>query len=66
MESVDHLYVFHSDDEVLQMVEQCGFKPVNRDLAFLTVQPYRDNPQLIELLKKLENPATAILIAAKR
>jgi 2-polyprenyl-3-methyl-5-hydroxy-6-metoxy-1,4-benzoquinol methylase len=66
MESVDHLYLFHSDDEVLQMVEQCGFKPVNRDLAFLTVQPYRDNPKLIEQLKKLENPATAILIAAKR
>jgi 2-polyprenyl-3-methyl-5-hydroxy-6-metoxy-1,4-benzoquinol methylase len=66
MESVDHLYLFHSDDEVLQMVEQCGFKPVNRDLAFLTVQPYRSNPKLVEQLKNLENPATAILIVAKR
>jgi 2-polyprenyl-3-methyl-5-hydroxy-6-metoxy-1,4-benzoquinol methylase len=65
MESVDHLYLFRSDDEVLQMVEQCGFKPLNRDIAFLTVKPYRDDPGLIEKLKKWKTPATSIVIAAK-
>ncbi len=66
MESVDHLYLFHSDEDVLQMAEECGFKVLNRELAFLTVQPYRDNPKIIERLKRLANPATVILIAAKR
>jgi 2-polyprenyl-3-methyl-5-hydroxy-6-metoxy-1,4-benzoquinol methylase len=66
MESVDHLYLFHSDEEVLQMVEECGFKLINRELAFLTVQPYQDNPKIIERLKRHANPATAILIASKK
>ena len=66
MESVDHLYLFHSDEDVLQMVEDCGFKVLSRELAFLTVQRYRDNPKIIERLKRLANPATVILIAAKR
>jgi 2-polyprenyl-3-methyl-5-hydroxy-6-metoxy-1,4-benzoquinol methylase len=66
MESVDHLYLFHSDEEVLQMVEECGFKVLNHELAFLTVRPYRDNPKTIEKLKRLANPATAILIASKK
>jgi 2-polyprenyl-3-methyl-5-hydroxy-6-metoxy-1,4-benzoquinol methylase len=65
MESVDHLYLFRSDEEVVQMVEACGFKLLNRELAFLSVQPYRDNPKIIERLKRLANPATVILIAAK-
>jgi 2-polyprenyl-3-methyl-5-hydroxy-6-metoxy-1,4-benzoquinol methylase len=66
MESVDHLYLFHSDEEVLQMAEDCGFKVLNHELAFLTVQPYRNNPKIIERLKRLANPATVILTAGKR
>jgi 2-polyprenyl-3-methyl-5-hydroxy-6-metoxy-1,4-benzoquinol methylase len=66
MESVDHLYLFRSDEEVLQMVEGAGFKVLNRELAFLTVQQYRDNPKMIERLKRLANPATAIVVAAKK
>jgi 2-polyprenyl-3-methyl-5-hydroxy-6-metoxy-1,4-benzoquinol methylase len=66
MESVDHLYLFHSDKEVVEMVEECGFKVLNHELAFLTVKPYRDNPQIIEKLKRSANPATAIVIAGKK
>jgi 2-polyprenyl-3-methyl-5-hydroxy-6-metoxy-1,4-benzoquinol methylase len=66
MESVDHLHLFHSDEEVVQMVEECGFEVLNRELAFLTVQPYRDNPKIISRLKRQENPSTAILIVSKR
>jgi 2-polyprenyl-3-methyl-5-hydroxy-6-metoxy-1,4-benzoquinol methylase len=58
MESVDHLYLF-------RMVEECGFKLVNHDLAFLTAQPYRNNPKIIESLKRRARPATAIVIASK-
>jgi 2-polyprenyl-3-methyl-5-hydroxy-6-metoxy-1,4-benzoquinol methylase len=65
MESVDHLYLFRSDDEVVQMMEDSGFKVLNRELAFLTIQPYRDNPKVIKRLKQQANPATAILIAAR-
>jgi 2-polyprenyl-3-methyl-5-hydroxy-6-metoxy-1,4-benzoquinol methylase len=65
MESVDHLYLFHSDQEVVQMVQECGFRLLRCELAFLTVQPYRDNPKIIERLRKMANPATVILIAAK-
>jgi 2-polyprenyl-3-methyl-5-hydroxy-6-metoxy-1,4-benzoquinol methylase len=65
MESVDHLYLFHSDSEVVQMVEECGFEVVDRDLAFLTVQPYRGNAELCRKLIRLANPATAVLIVKK-
>jgi 2-polyprenyl-3-methyl-5-hydroxy-6-metoxy-1,4-benzoquinol methylase len=65
MESVDHLYLFKSDDEVIAMVKEVGFTPIRCDLAFLTIKPYRDDPKLIAKLKKRENPATAIIIARK-
>jgi 2-polyprenyl-3-methyl-5-hydroxy-6-metoxy-1,4-benzoquinol methylase len=65
MESVDHLYLFHSDDEVVQMVEESGFEIVDRDVAFLTVQPYRDNAELCRKLMRRANPATAVLIVRK-
>ena len=65
MESVDHLYLFHSDDEVVDMVKDCGFEVVDRDVAFLTVQPYRDNPELRRKLMRQANPATAVLIVKK-
>jgi SAM-dependent methyltransferase len=65
MESVDHLYLFHSDDEVVQMVERCGFQLVERDLAFLTVQPYQGNPELSRKLMQRMNPATAVLVVKK-
>jgi 2-polyprenyl-3-methyl-5-hydroxy-6-metoxy-1,4-benzoquinol methylase len=66
MESVDHLYLFHSDEEVLQMVERTGFRVLSHDLAFLTVQHYRDNPRITARLKRQANPATAIVVATKR
>jgi hypothetical protein len=47
------------------MVEECGFQVVERELAFLTVQPYRDNGELCRKLMSRENPATAVLIARK-
>jgi SAM-dependent methyltransferase len=65
MESVDHLYLFHSDDEVVQMVEDCGFQVIDRDLAFLTVQPYRGDAELCRKLMRRANPATAVLIVRK-
>jgi 2-polyprenyl-3-methyl-5-hydroxy-6-metoxy-1,4-benzoquinol methylase len=65
MESVDHLYLFHSDDEVVQMVRDCGFEVMDRDLAFLTVQPYRGNAELCRKLMRQANPATAVLIVKK-
>lgn len=65
MESVDHLYLFHSDEEVVRMVENCGFEVAVRDLAFLTVASYRDNPEICRKLMVRRNPATAILIAKK-
>jgi hypothetical protein len=65
MESVDHLFLFHSDDEVAHLVESAGFKVVDREIAFLTVQPYRDDPKLVSKLKKWANPATSIIIATK-
>jgi 2-polyprenyl-3-methyl-5-hydroxy-6-metoxy-1,4-benzoquinol methylase len=65
MESVDHLYLFKSDDEVVEMVEECGFEVVDRDLAFLTVHPYRGDPELCRKLMRLKNPATAVLILKK-
>jgi SAM-dependent methyltransferase len=65
MESVDHLYLFRSDDEVVAMVEDCRLNVVERDLAFLTVAHYRDRPETCMQLISRGNPATAVLIATK-
>lgn len=62
MESVDHLYLFHNDDEVIAMVNACGFEVVEKHIAFLTGRDYRNNEELkLKLMKKL-NPSTSILI----
>lgn len=66
MESVDHLYLFHNDEEVLKMVEDCGFKVVQRHIAFLTGKNYRDNDELKAKLMKKLNPSTSILILQKK
>ncbi|HEX3876701.1 MAG TPA: class I SAM-dependent methyltransferase [Bryobacteraceae bacterium] len=66
MESVDHLYLFRSDDEVLKMIEESGFQVLNRELAFLTTQAYRGDADIIQKLKEWETPATAIVIATKQ
>lgn len=65
MESVDHFYLFRSDDEIVRMVEECGFEVVDRELAFLTVQPYRGDAEICRKLMRMANPATAILIVRK-
>jgi hypothetical protein len=65
MESVDHLYLFHSDEEVIQMVQETGFKVLHRNIAFLTAQNYRNDTALQQRLMKRKNPCTAVLILTK-
>jgi len=65
MESVDHLYLFHSDEEVIQMVQDTGFKVLHRNIAFLTAQNYRNDTALQQRLMKRKNPCTAVLILTK-
>lgn len=65
MESVDHLYLFHSDEEVLEMVKACGFTVLERHVTFLTSQNYRHDEALQKKLMKRNNPATAVLILSK-
>ncbi|HLP33985.1 MAG TPA: class I SAM-dependent methyltransferase [Bacteroidia bacterium] len=66
MESVDHLYLFHNDDEVIEMVQQAGFEVVEKHLAFLTAYNYRTDEALAAKLKKRNNPSTSILILRKK
>lgn len=65
MESVDHLYLFQSDEEVVQMVETTGFKVLQKKVAFLTAQNYRHDSTLQQRLMKRKNPCTAVLILTK-
>jgi 2-polyprenyl-3-methyl-5-hydroxy-6-metoxy-1,4-benzoquinol methylase len=65
MESVDHLYLFQSDEEVIQMVQEAGFKVLQRNIAFLTAQNYRQDTALQQRLMKRRNPCTAVLILTK-
>lgn len=65
MESVDHLYLFHNDDEVIDMVQQTGFEVVEKHLAFLTTSNYRTDEAIAAKLKKRNNPSTSILILRK-
>lgn len=65
MESVDHLYLFQSDEEVVNMVEQAGFTILQKNTAFLTAQNYRNDPTLQQRLMKRKNPCTAVLILTK-
>jgi 2-polyprenyl-3-methyl-5-hydroxy-6-metoxy-1,4-benzoquinol methylase len=65
MESVDHLYLFRSDEEVIQMIDNVGFEIVERHLAFLTTQSYLKDQAIISKLMKRNNPSTSILILKK-
>ncbi|MCS7077188.1 MAG: class I SAM-dependent methyltransferase [Bacteroidia bacterium] len=65
MESVDHLYLFQSDEEVVSMVEGTGFKVLERRVAFLTAQNYRNDERLQQRLMKRRNPCTSVLILSK-
>jgi 2-polyprenyl-3-methyl-5-hydroxy-6-metoxy-1,4-benzoquinol methylase len=66
MESVDHLYLFKSDNEVEEMVFNSGFEVVYSTTAFLTIQNYRNNEKAIDKLKKRNNPSTSIMILKKK
>lgn len=65
MESVDHLYLFQSDEEVITMVQEVGFRVLHRNIAFLTAQNYRNDITLQQRLMKRKNPCTAVLILSK-
>ncbi|MDW8302724.1 MAG: class I SAM-dependent methyltransferase [Bacteroidia bacterium] len=65
MESVDHLYWFENDMQVQEMVEKTSFKIVQKNIAFLTSQDYRNNPSLQNRLMKRKNPCTVIFILTK-
>ncbi len=65
MESVDHLYLFQSDEEVVKMVQNVGFRVLHRNIAFLTAQNYRQDTVLQQRLMKRKNPCTAVLILTK-
>jgi 2-polyprenyl-3-methyl-5-hydroxy-6-metoxy-1,4-benzoquinol methylase len=65
MESVDHLYLFRSNNEVDEMVRKCGFEILYNTTAFLTTRNYHNNEKIVEKLKKLNNPCTEILILKK-
>lgn len=65
MESVDHLYLYRSNEEVNDMVKKCGFEVLFSTTAFLTTRNYLNNEKIIEKLKRLNNPCTEILILRK-
>jgi SAM-dependent methyltransferase len=66
MESVDHLYLFRTDDEVMSLVEKAGFEVVERHLGVLSRRADARDPAVARALMKRRNPATSILVVEAR
>jgi 2-polyprenyl-3-methyl-5-hydroxy-6-metoxy-1,4-benzoquinol methylase len=62
MESVDHLYLFRTDDEVVELVERAGFQVQERHLGLLSRRSDARQPEIARELVRRRNPATAILL----
>ncbi len=66
MESVDHLYLFRNDEEVIELVERSGFSVSENYVGLLSRRADGRDPEVARQLIRRRNPATAILIARSR